>query len=88
MSPGLYSLTFLDSVNVVQQYPIIKTLAEVNPFAILFQAYRQVIYGSSDGLPGFPDWASLAFLGVASLLFLALTTVVFKRLEPNFAKVL
>ena len=88
LSPGLYSLTFLDSVHLVQEYPIIKTIAELNPFAILFQAYRQVIYGSADGPPGFPNWGALAFLGVMSVVLLGLTTVIFKRLEPNFAKVL
>jgi lipopolysaccharide transport system permease protein len=88
LSPGLYSLTFLDSVHLVQEYPIIKTIAELNPFAILFQAYRMVIYGSADGPPGFPNWGALAFLGVSSVVFLGLTTIVFKRLEPNFAKVL
>jgi hypothetical protein len=35
-----------------------------------------------------PDWGSLAFLTVGSILFLGVTTVIFKRLEPNFAKVL
>ncbi len=91
LSPGLYSLSFLDTINLVAKYPIIKTIAEANPFAVLFTAYRQVIYGSADGPgqpPGFPDWASLAGLGIASVLFLCLSTVVFKRLEPNFAKVL
>ena len=90
LSPGLYSLAFLDSVNLVAKYPIIKTVAQANPFAIFFGAYRQVIYGSANpkAPPGFPDWASLAALGIASVLFLALATVVFKRLEPNFAKVL
>ena len=88
LSPGLYSLAFLDSLHIVDQYPIIKTLAEANPFAILFTAYRQVIYGTETSLPGMPDWGSLAFLTVGSILFLGVTTVIFKRLEPNFAKVL
>lgn len=90
LSPGLYSLAFLDSLHIVEKYPIIRTVAAANPFAILFGAYRQVIYGSAspEAPPGPPDWSSLAILGVGSLLFLAVTTVVFKRLEPNFAKVL
>ena len=71
LSPGLYSLAFLDTLSIVDQYPIIKTLAEANPFAILFEAYRQVIYGSETGPPGFPDWGSLALLGVGSVVFLA-----------------
>ena len=32
--------------------------------------------------------AALAALFVGSLILLALTTIVFKRLEPNFAKVI
>jgi hypothetical protein len=35
-----------------------------------------------------PDWAGLGLLAVVSIAFLALATVAFKRLEPNFAKVL
>ena len=88
LSPGLYSLAFLDTLRIVEQYPIIKTLAEANPFAILFTAYRQVIYGTETSLPGFPDWGQLALLGIGSVVFLGLATIVFKRLEPNFAKVL
>ena len=62
----------------------------LNPFAILFEAYRKVIYGSATPKepPGLPNFASLAFLLVASVIFLAFTTYVFKRLEPNFAKVI
>jgi ABC-type polysaccharide/polyol phosphate export permease len=56
----------------------------------LFEAYRKVIYGSATPQepPGLPNFASLAFLLVASLVFLTFTTYVFKRLEPNFAKVI
>jgi hypothetical protein len=39
-------------------------------------------------MPGFPDWGALGLLTVGSLIFLAITTWIFKRLEPNFAKVL
>ena len=35
-----------------------------------------------------PNWASLAALLVASFVLVGLTTVLFKRLEPSFAKVL
>ncbi len=60
-----------------------------NPFAILFSAYRTVIYGTATAPPhGPPDMAALATLLVASTIFLALTTMVFKRLEPNFAKII
>lgn len=89
LSPGLYSLSQLDSLAIFKEHPILRTVANANPFAILFEAYRMVIYGKADGsLPGLPNFASLAALLVASIVFLALTTFVFKRLEPNFAKVI
>jgi ABC-type polysaccharide/polyol phosphate export permease len=88
LSPGLYSLALLEEVNLLDQYPIIRTLLEINPFAILFEAYRSVIYGSPTSPPMMPNWAALAALGVVSTVLLALGAVFFKRLEPNFAKVL
>ncbi len=89
LSPGLYSLAVLEEVNILKEFPILRTILLLNPFAILFEAYRTVIWGTSpNGPPTSPDWLSLALLAVGSTFFLALATVVFKRLEPNFAKVL
>jgi ABC-type polysaccharide/polyol phosphate export permease len=89
LSPGLYSLAILDEVNLLDDYPILRTLLELNPFAILFEAYRAIIWGTPEtGLPGAPDWPSLLGLAIASTIFLAFAAVVFKRLEPRFAKVL
>lgn len=89
MSPGLYSLSALKDSGVVQNHPILGVLAGLNPFAVLFEAYRAVIYGSSDGgLPHAPDLTSLMALLLGSLVFLALCVMFFKRLEPDFAKVL
>lgn len=89
LSPGLYSLTLLEDVNLLDDWPILRILLEINPFAILFEAYRAVIWGTpGGGPPTFPDWGALVALTVASTIFLALATVMFKRLEPNFAKVL
>ena len=87
LSPGLYSLAALDQVGFVQEHPWIRTILNANPFAILFEAYRMVIYGTPTSPPGPPEMTSLAVLLVASFGFLALTTYIFKRLEPNFAKV-
>jgi ABC-type polysaccharide/polyol phosphate export permease len=88
LSPGLYSLASLDQIRVFREHEVLKTLANANPFAILFEAYRSVIYGSADSPPnGPPNMQALAALLVASIIFLAFTTMVFKRLEPNFAKV-
>ncbi len=90
LSPGLYSLTLLEGSSLLRDHPILQTLATANPFAILFTAYRSVIYGTdAPNLPPMaPDWAALGGLLVLSIILLALTTLVFKRLEPSFAKVL
>jgi len=87
LSPGLYSLESLDQIGVFKKYPALLTIVNANPFAILFEAYRTVIYGTPTTPPGPPNLTSLAVLLVASTLFLAVTTVIFKRLEPTFAKV-
>jgi ABC-type polysaccharide/polyol phosphate export permease len=62
----------------------------LNPFAILFTAYRTVIYGTESRRPRrrHPTGLALGILLGGSLVLLALTTLVFKRLEPSFAKVL
>ncbi len=81
VSPALFSLDQL--INATQDYPEIQRLLTLNPWATLFTAYRSVIY---DGR--LPDWGSLGLVLVGSLVLLALTTLLFKRLEPAFAKVL
>ena len=88
LSPGLYSLAALDQVSFFQNRPALQTLMAANPFAILFDAYRTVIYGTPDGPPGPPNFTSLSVLLAVSIALLALTTYLFKRLEPNFAKVI
>lgn len=90
LSPGLYSLDAVKDIEFVQQNPIIGTLAGLNPFAVLFEAYRAVIYGHSNGIdaPHPPDLVSLFFLLAGSLVFLAIAVILFKRVEPEFAKVL
>jgi ABC-type polysaccharide/polyol phosphate export permease len=89
LSPGLYSLSNLDNITIFKTHSWLATLANANPFAILFEAYRTVIYGTPEtGPSGPPNLVSLAVLLVASTLLLVLTTIVFKRLEPNFAKVI
>jgi ABC-type polysaccharide/polyol phosphate export permease len=90
LSPGLYSLRAVHDTAVVQDYPIIGTLAGFNPFAVLFESYRGVIYGGADGVspPHPPDVVSLFLLLAGSVAFLAIAVVLFKRVEPEFAKVL
>ena len=89
LSPGLYSLALLRDMKVVQDNPAIGFLAGLNPFAVLFEAYRAVAYGSPDGgPPQSPDFVALGFLLLGSLALLALCIVFFKRVEPDFAKIL
>ena len=90
LSPGLYSLEMVRQTEIGQDYPIIGTLAGLNPFAVLFESYRAVIYGHGSGVggPHPPDLVSLLFLLLGCLVFLAVAVVLFKRVEPEFAKVL
>ncbi len=90
LSPGLYSLQAVRETAVVQDYPIIGALAGFNPFAVLFESYRAVIYGGADGIapPHPPDVVSLLVLLAGSLVFLTIAVVLFKRVEPEFAKIL
>jgi ABC-type polysaccharide/polyol phosphate export permease len=89
LSPSLFSLQQLENINFMKDHHWIQVLAAANPFAILFTAYRTVIYGTSEGgLPTSPDLAPLAALLVASIGLIALAAIFFKRVEPDFAKVL
>ena len=90
LSPGLYSIENLNAVALFRDHPGLLDIARLNPLAILFEAYRAAIYGTADGLgpPHAPDLASLVALLVASVGLMALAATFFKRVEPNFAKVL
>jgi ABC-type polysaccharide/polyol phosphate export permease len=88
LSPGLYSIEMIQDAPVFTNNPALLRLATLNPFATLFESYRAVIYGDPVSGPHMPDWAALGGLAVFSVLLIALGCVVFKRLEPMFAKVL
>ena len=88
LSPGLYALERLDESAIAREAPILIQIIKLNPFAILFEAYRAVIYGSVRRGPFPPDWLSLAGLLAVSLVLVLLAVAFFKRLEPQFAKVL
>lgn len=81
LSPGLYAIEDLRTATA--DIPVVSQLLLANPFAILFTAYRDVIYNQR-----LPDWGGLAGLLIASVILLAVTTLMFKRVEPSFAKVL
>ena len=88
LSPGLYAASALNTI--ANQHPTIMRIMELNPFFTLFESYRAVIYGvdAPGGRPFVPDFVPLLVLLGVSLLFLALATVIFKRAETSFAKVL
>ncbi len=88
LSPGLYSMDQLRGLGFMQDNPWMITVAELNPIAVLFESYRAVIYGSEAGAHLLPDWMALTWLLLGSLVFLAISSVIFKRLERDFAKVL
>ena len=50
--------------------------------------YGPAVAAGQPTSPAAPNWGALLALLVASVILLGLATVVFKRLEPNFAKVL
>jgi lipopolysaccharide transport system permease protein len=81
LSPALYSGTQLASLGV--KNPTIAFIFNLNPFTILFECYRNIIY---NGTP--PLWGHLAALLVFSAFLFCLATLLFKRVEPAFAKVM
>jgi ABC-type polysaccharide/polyol phosphate export permease len=89
LSPGLYSLSNVHGL-LGEKGGTLATLAAFNPFAVLFESYRAVIYGSPDGAPpsGPPDLVALGLLLLGSLVFVAVAIVFFKRVEPDFAKLI
>jgi lipopolysaccharide transport system permease protein/teichoic acid transport system permease protein len=80
-SPGIYSIELI--YDVAGDNPLLGNLLLANPFAILFTAYRDLIY---DGRA--PDWLALGILSLVSIAMLVIAVFTFKRLEPSFAKVL
>jgi lipopolysaccharide transport system permease protein/teichoic acid transport system permease protein len=77
LSPGLYTLDKLDVPEPLY------TLLRLNPFAVLFESYRNVTWGTTA-----PLWTGLGILTVVSLIFLVVSVYVFKRAEPAFARIL
>ncbi len=79
LSPALYGGSEIDP----NKYGVIAQIYKLNPWVPLFESYHNVIYNGT-----FPDWWGLAALLVASCGLIAIATLIFKRLEPAFAKVI
>lgn len=81
LSPALYSVSQVQEVS--RENALVAAGVQLNPWTWIFESYRNAIY---TGAP--PYWLELGGVLVASLVLLALATILFKRLEPGFAKVL
>ncbi len=88
LSPGLYAMSQLQNSSIVKDAHILGRIFEMNPFAVLFEAYRAVIYGTIAGGPELPDFVGLGELFAGSVVLSLIALAFFKRLEPQFAKVL
>lgn len=84
LSPALYATKDLDPA----KYGILAQLYKLNPWVPLFESYHDLIYAGPKGVPGPPDWLGLGLLFLASLVLITFATLIFKRLEPAFAKVI
>jgi ABC-type polysaccharide/polyol phosphate export permease len=81
LSPALYSVEQVQSI--AQREALVGIFFALNPFTVLFESYRNVIY---NGTP--PLWGGLAVLFAVSVVLFGLAVLLFKRVEPTFAKVL
>jgi lipopolysaccharide transport system permease protein len=81
LSPALYTQEQVG--NLTANHPELAKLYELNPFTILFGAYHAVIFYGTQ-----PDWLALLALLLFSCILLAICVLIFKRVEPAFAKVL
>ncbi|MEO8207450.1 MAG: hypothetical protein ABI598_00335, partial [Chloroflexota bacterium] len=81
LSPALYGADQIASLTA--RHPEIATIYNLNPFAALFGAYRDLIYYGHA-----PDWTALALVLGESVVLLVIAVVVFRRVEPAFAKVI
>jgi ABC-type polysaccharide/polyol phosphate export permease len=81
LSPALYGVDTI--ATIAERHPWIGVLFALNPWTVLFSSYRNLIYEGQA-----PNWVGLGILGLVSLGLVALAILLFKRVEPVFAKVL
>ena len=81
LSPALYSV---DQVaQIAGKNRLIHLWFVINPFTYILGGYRDLIYSGTA-----PDWKALGVVGIVSVGLVALAILLFKRAEPQFAKVL
>jgi lipopolysaccharide transport system permease protein len=76
LSPALYSLDVITDHRFRQ-------ILQLNPFAVFFESYHAVTWGTSA-----PNWHGLALIFGASVILLLVAIAFFKRVEPAFARIL
>ena len=81
LSPALYGADQIASVT--EKSRVMATLFALNPWSAIFESYRNLIYYGQA-----PEWGALAIVLVESLILCGIAMIMFKRLEPSFAKVL
>jgi lipopolysaccharide transport system permease protein len=81
LSPALYGSDRI--ATLAQHDPQLFSIYELNPFAGLFESYRNLIYY---GKP--PTWDLLLVVLGESAILVVIAVLVFRRLEPSFAKVI
>jgi ABC-type polysaccharide/polyol phosphate export permease len=81
LGPALYGADTITKLG--EAHPTISRIMQLNPFFAILESYRDAIYYGR-----LPNFAMLAVVLGASFVFLLLATILFKRLEPAFAKVL
>jgi ABC-type polysaccharide/polyol phosphate export permease len=81
LSPGIYAVDLIGKVG--EKFAPAGFLMSINPWATLFTAYRDAIYDERC-----PDFVALGILLAVSIVLLLGAILLFKRVEPSFAKVL
>ena len=81
LSPALYGSDQIAELS--KNHPQLFQLYNLNPFAAIFESYRNVIYYGQA-----PTWGLLGLVLVESIVLLVCSVLIFRRLEPSFAKVI
>ena len=81
LSPALYSVDQVKKLTA--ENPILGDIFLLNPWTVLFTAYRELIYFGHA-----PEWRPLGILLLISVGLTIGAILYFKRAEPSFAKVL
>ena len=81
LSPALYGIDTVEKMT--SKHEAIGIWFKINPWTYFFESYRALIYSGEA-----PDWGPLGVVLGVSVVLLLLAILLFKRLEPSFAKVL